>query len=88
MSKKEVEMNEEGLFKKWLSQTDAALTDWCSVTGPQQDSVQNIGQKSEVQQPSVPAEMPRAPTSFERNLEVWRQLYVSSPSGFEWHCRT
>ncbi|KAI0931779.1 hypothetical protein AcW2_000590 [Taiwanofungus camphoratus] len=75
MSKKEVEMNEEGLFKKWLSQTDAALTDWCSVTGPQQDSVQNIGQKSEVQQRSVPTEMPRAPTSFERNLEVWRQLW-------------
>jgi len=62
MSKTEVEKNEEGLFKKWLDQTDQVLKEWVDSgpdipTGSQGEGV-----------------MPRAPTHFERNLEVWRQL--------------
>ena len=65
MSKKEVEANEEGLFNKWLAQTDAAVEQWAaSINEPVS------GDSGAV------AQMPSAPTSFERNLEVWRQLYV------------
>jgi hypothetical protein len=54
-SKLEVERNEEGLFEKWLAQTDAAIERWHDPkTSP----------------------MPRSTSYFERNLEVWRQLYV------------
>ncbi|GBE77748.1 hypothetical protein SCP_0106300 [Sparassis crispa] len=78
MSKKEVEMNEEGLFKKWLAQTDDTINQWCNVgqqtqsddfcEGPAEDS------GTSAHGPPEPS-MPQAPTSFERNLEVWRQLW-------------
>lgn len=57
MSKKEVEHNEEGLFKKWLQQTDDNFRVW-------QESEQS-----------------KSPSYFERNLEVWRQLYVPYLTG-------
>ncbi|GAA6025726.1 hypothetical protein JCM10207_008890 [Rhodosporidiobolus poonsookiae] len=50
-TKKEVERNEEGVFKKWLAQTDEVLAE-VATSG---------GQSS--------------PTFFERNLNVWRQLW-------------
>lgn len=65
MSKKEVEKNEEGLFQKWLDQTDAAVNTWCEPPVP---STEDRSYHDEVEI------MPRAPTRFERNLEVWRQL--------------
>lgn len=58
MSKLEVERNEEGLFKKWILQTDEALEKW----------------QSKVNLPEPANAMPRSPSYFERNLEVWRQL--------------
>ncbi|EKM61304.1 uncharacterized protein PHACADRAFT_134794 [Phanerochaete carnosa HHB-10118-sp] len=63
MSKKEVEKNEEGLFKKWIDQTDELVNTWSEQKPP--DSVQTESGES----------MPSAPTNFERNLEVWRQLW-------------
>lgn len=69
MSKKEVEANEEGLFKKWLAQTDAAVEQWAASSNEPGSG-----------DPAPVAKMPSAPTSFERNLEVWRQLYVFLPS--------
>ena len=65
MSKNEVEKNEEGLFKKWLDQTDQVLKEWVD-SGSSPSGVVTSGQGGDV--------MPRAPTHFERNLEVWRQL--------------
>ena len=59
MSKKQVENNEEGLFKQWLQQTDDNFRAW-------QESEQS-----------------ESPSYFERNLEVWRQLYVLCIS--HWH---
>ncbi|KIM47738.1 hypothetical protein M413DRAFT_208353 [Hebeloma cylindrosporum] len=59
MSKLEVERNEEGLFKKWIEQTDEALEKW-------QNKV-NLSEPADT--------MPRSPSYFERNLEVWRQLW-------------
>ena len=65
MSKNEVEKNEEGWFKKWLDQTDQVLDEW--VDQGQSPPESDTGNQGE-------AVMPRAPTRFERNLEVWRQL--------------
>jgi len=67
MSKKEVERNEEGFFKKWLAQTDELVERWQKRRKPEpfgsEDAQEFYGQ-------------PRAasPTYFERNIEVWRQL--------------
>jgi hypothetical protein len=63
MSKKEVEHNEEGVFKKWLEQTDLSFAEW------------NTSRESDSSEPSaeIPA-TPASPSYFERNLEVWRQL--------------
>ncbi|KAG8709799.1 hypothetical protein FRC08_018044 [Ceratobasidium sp. 394] len=62
MSKKEVEKNEEGLFAKWIAQTDETINTW------RQDNII----------PSTPnssSGILPAPTYYERNLEVWRQLW-------------
>ncbi|KAJ7161420.1 hypothetical protein C8R43DRAFT_1176109, partial [Mycena crocata] len=67
MSKIEVEKNEEGLFRKWLDQTDDAVEKWQRL---QDDLV-----RDEVPQNDVPQTMPQSTTYFERNLEVWRQLW-------------
>ncbi|KAF8899038.1 hypothetical protein BD779DRAFT_1666780 [Infundibulicybe gibba] len=60
MSKKEVEHNEEGWFKKWLAETDTAVDQW---QNPPKDPIED-----------TPPD-PRSPTYYERNLEVWRQLW-------------
>ncbi|KAF8167611.1 hypothetical protein B0H34DRAFT_23959 [Crassisporium funariophilum] len=60
MTKIEVEINEERLFKTWITQTDQLVEEW-----------QNKGELSDV---SALA-MHRSPSYFERNLEVWRQVW-------------
>ncbi|QRV83278.1 50S ribosome-binding GTPase [Ceratobasidium sp. AG-Ba] len=62
MTKEEVEKNEEGLFAKWTTQTDEAINSW------RQANI--IPSKTD----SGPGILP-APTYYERNLEVWRQLW-------------
>ena len=66
MSKLEVERNEEGVFKKWLAQTDQLLEKW-----------QNREEQNPDDITTVTAQL-GSPSYFERNLEVWRQLYVWS----------
>lgn len=68
MSKKEVEKNEEGLFKKWIAQTDNIVEDWCH---PPDQRPKNTANASD----DHSGAFPKAPTQFERNLEVWRQLW-------------
>jgi len=63
MTKNEVERNEEGLFKKYLVQTDDALQKW--QTRADEPDPSDAG----------PTTMPHSPSYFERNLEVWRQLW-------------
>lgn len=72
MTKKEVEKNEEGIFTKWLDQTDQVLHKWVDKDAPE------LTPEVEVEFPPEPElTMPRAPTHYERNLEVWRQLYAT-----------
>ncbi|THH33430.1 hypothetical protein EUX98_g730 [Antrodiella citrinella] len=61
----EVEKNEEGLFKKWLDQADDIVNGWCN---PLEDS--SSGDDEDESESPAPPSMPRAPTSFERNLET------------------
>jgi hypothetical protein len=75
MTKKEVEKNEEGLFDKWLTQTDHILQTWTN---------ENTHETSQLKGDSdADLTMPRAPTNYERNLEVWRQLYVDILSSMQ-----
>ncbi|KAJ7446495.1 hypothetical protein B0H11DRAFT_2084984 [Mycena galericulata] len=67
MTKLEVERNEEGVFRKWIAQTDQAVAKW------QDEGRQNVTDE-ETPAPD-PTTMPRSTTYFERNLEVWRQLW-------------
>jgi hypothetical protein len=66
-SKKEVETNEEGVFGKWLKDTDALVEQWQTVQSDPMPG--DHEQKSDEQY-----KFNRSPTYFERNLEVWRQL--------------
>lgn len=74
MTKKEVEHNEEGIFGKWLAEIDEAVQrrqnnkEISDLREEQEDPGQPISEP--------PLTMPPSPTYFERNLEVWRQLYV------------
>jgi hypothetical protein len=72
MSKNEVEKNEEGIFKKWLVATDEAISQWQKSHEGEDDGEEG---KADELRPKAKV-MPRSPSYFERNLEVWRQLYV------------
>ena len=78
MSKKELEQNEQGFFKKWLDQTDSIIENWCTPVDNQTSTDSSSEAIVPTQEPEV---MPKARASFERNLEVWRQLY-----GFHFVC--
>ncbi|KAK7680578.1 hypothetical protein QCA50_016360 [Cerrena zonata] len=68
MTKEMVEKNESALFKKWLDQTDDAVDAWCEQKNSRV-TTKGTGTEEAVV-------MPHAPTSFERNIEVWRQLFT------------
>ena len=71
MSKTEVEKNEEGLHRKWIGQMDQIVEEW--QKGPSDHFECDV---EDDDKPQKVLRMPRSPTYFERNLEVWRQLYV------------
>lgn len=62
-TKKEVEKNEEGIFSKWLKETEEIIQQWQNepIIDAASEDVAQVAFK-------------RSPTYFERNLEVWRQL--------------
>ena len=72
MSKKEVEKNEEVLFTKWLSSTDGTVEEWINMAKEHSSAIH----ANEMSNTGSGDHMPFSPTIFERNLEVWRQLYV------------
>ncbi|KII93170.1 hypothetical protein PLICRDRAFT_35356 [Plicaturopsis crispa FD-325 SS-3] len=70
MTKIEVEKNEEGVFRKWIAEMDERVDAW--VKGPPEPVREESDEDIPVKEPT---DMPRAPTYFERNIEVWRQLW-------------
>lgn len=76
MTKDEVEKNEEGFFKKWIDQMDDLVEEWQKEDDHSDSEEEGDAEKKEEVPKSEVLEMPRAPTYYERNLEVWRQLYV------------
>ncbi|KAI0673348.1 hypothetical protein C8Q78DRAFT_620371 [Trametes maxima] len=65
MTKDELEANEEARFQQWLAQSDAVAHAWCNTDSTTDSNTED----------REPEQMPHAPTTFERNLEVWRQLW-------------
>lgn len=68
MTKEAVEANETSLFDTWLTKLDLAVDAWQSGDKPAP------ADKDEIPKPRTT--MPRSPSYFERNLDVWRELYV------------
>ncbi|KAG5635100.1 hypothetical protein H0H81_012442 [Sphagnurus paluster] len=75
MTKKQVERNEEGLFKKWLEQMDSLVGAWQNRDGVDEDVQKDAQPRKEHDVVKELRMMPKSPTYFERNLEVWRQLW-------------
>ena len=71
MSKLEVERNEEGLFKKWLAESDGIVEKWQGELDAKRQAAVSGSDESDT---GSQLTMPASPTYFERNLEVWRQL--------------
>lgn len=71
MTKKEVEKNEEGCFKKWMKSTEDIMDEWIDGEDEEEDSGPvSEGQDEQEKKPK----WPRSVSWFETNLEVWRQL--------------
>ncbi|OWZ64338.1 hypothetical protein AYX14_02930 [Cryptococcus neoformans] len=62
-TKVELEKNEEGVFKKWLKDIEEVVHEWVDGDEEQVHVGESIHQ------------VPRGPTWFETNLEVWRQFW-------------
>ena len=85
-TKKEVEKNEQGIFRIWLKNTEAVVRAWVESGGGQGvgDKIRYVEEGAHTedleleqqQQQREDGQWPRSPTWFETNLEVWRQLYV------------
>ncbi|KAI0045203.1 P-loop containing nucleoside triphosphate hydrolase protein [Auriscalpium vulgare] len=72
MTKNEVEKNEEGVFAKWLTKMDDQVDEWVKLAEEQAQARAGVDEDGK---PKQSTEMPMSPTIFERNLEVWRQLW-------------
>ncbi|KAG2367789.1 hypothetical protein BDR07DRAFT_1271378 [Suillus spraguei] len=76
MSKVDVDANEQGYFRKWITQTDAVVERWHNQNNQPVASGTDLGSGDpRVPDTAVQDKMPCPPTHFERNLEVWRQLW-------------
>jgi hypothetical protein len=71
-TKKEVEKNEEGVFRKWLAGTRAVVEEWVEQ-GRWDAAGGKEGEEGE-EGGNHGLEWIHSPSWFETNLEVWRQL--------------
>jgi hypothetical protein len=71
-TKKEVEGNEEGWFRKWLEGMEEVMRNWVEGEDSKEDDVEG----PEGGQEEGSSRWPRSTSWFETNLEVWRQLYA------------
>lgn len=76
MSKDDVDANEQGYFRRWMTQTDAIVERWHNQNNQPVASGTDLGSAGPSDpDTAVQDKMPCPPTHFERNLEVWRQLW-------------
>ncbi|KIK49435.1 hypothetical protein CY34DRAFT_69273 [Suillus luteus UH-Slu-Lm8-n1] len=76
MSKDDVDANEQGYFRRWMTQTDAIVERWHNQNNQSAPSGTDLGSAGPSDpDTAVQDKMPCPPTHFERNLEVWRQLW-------------
>ncbi|CED84549.1 Predicted GTP-binding protein MMR1 [Phaffia rhodozyma] len=81
MTKKEVEANEAGLFKKWLAGMDECVERWRKTEekneSEEKAEIDGAGEdgKEDREVKSQQIRWPKSTTYFERNLEVYRQLW-------------
>lgn len=73
MEKKEVERNEEAVYQMWINETDRYIEAW--RRSEPQTTLPTDTSGSPTSQVAAPARVPGSPTYYERNLEVWRQLW-------------
>ncbi|KAK8850508.1 hypothetical protein IAR55_004426 [Kwoniella newhampshirensis] len=77
-TKKEVEKNEEGAFKRWLRGVEDIMEGWVDGVDEEVPEKHRVDDEpdhivdAEVEEDVI---WPRGPTWFETNLEVWRQLW-------------
>ncbi|KAG8838367.1 hypothetical protein FRC18_004972 [Serendipita sp. 400] len=79
-TKKEVEKNEEGLFSRWLKEMDVMVDKWQTSFATASEDTNRANAKGEEEGGKGASSeeiqvFKRSPTYFERNLEVWRQLW-------------
>jgi hypothetical protein len=72
-SKKEVEKNEEGLFSKWIKESDHIVEQWQQPSMPEAKGDDRDNNDRSTTDHDL-TKFKRSPSYFERNLEVWRQL--------------
>ncbi|KAG1828094.1 P-loop containing nucleoside triphosphate hydrolase protein [Suillus variegatus] len=76
MSKDDVDANEQGCFRRWITQTDAMVERWHNQNNqPDASGTDLTSAGPSIPDTTVQERMPCPPTHFERNLEVWRQLW-------------
>ena len=71
-----MEHQEESLFKRWLAESDAVVEEWLDIANEARASArQNVARDPDIPVPEyADDEMPFSHTTYERNVEVWRQL--------------
>jgi hypothetical protein len=75
VTKKELEKNEEGNFAKWLQSVDDVAEEYAMIdeeTGSDDDNENTTASLQMVDRTELEV---RSPSFFERNLQVWRQLW-------------
>lgn len=68
-TKREVEANEEDVYRKWLANARDTVESWMEGDDEDEDEDDEYDRRSEEKTTEL-----RSPSSFETNLEVWRQL--------------
>lgn len=74
MSKKQVEANEEGLFRLWLTETDTHISRW-NLTSEKHTPTLSDATADPEKNAKIQSCNRDAPVYYERNLQVWRQLW-------------
>ena len=74
VTKKELEKNEEGNFEKWLQSIEEVQYEYSGLDEDEEGSSDDEASKTVLVRAEAVLEV-RSPSVYERNLQVWRQLW-------------